>query len=131
MGKVEIFFRKKILMPSPISYKVSDHKVKLVLSIDRYASQRERGTTPVLRGLSRPNEASDEGFAEKRTKETRESFTEAFDPVVQTSTNQEILSLTRSRKQIYRFRRTQGLGLPEGAASSTFPVAEHSTREGG
>lgn len=37
-------------MPSPISYKVSDHKVKLVLSIDRYASQRE--TTPVLRGLS-------------------------------------------------------------------------------
>ena len=81
--------------------------------------------------LSRPNEASDEGFDEKRTKETREYFTEAFDPVVQTSTNQEILSLTRSRKQIYRFRRTQGLGLPEGAASYTLTVAEHSTREGG
>lgn len=87
-------------MPSPISYKVYDHKVKLVLSIDRYASQRERGTTPGLRFFSRP--ASDEGFAEKRTTETREYFTEAFDPVVQTSTNQEILSLTRRRKQIYR-----------------------------
>lgn len=89
-------------MPSLISYKVYDHKVKLVLSIDRYASQRERGTTPGLRFFSRPNEASDEGFAEKRTTETREYFTEAFDPVVQTSTNQEILSLTRRRKQIYR-----------------------------
>lgn len=58
-------------MPSPISYPLSDHKVKLVLSIDRYASQRERGSRPVLRGLSRPNEASDEGFLEKRTKERR------------------------------------------------------------
>lgn len=35
-------------MPSPISYKVSDHKVKLVLSIDRYASQRERGRASKL-----------------------------------------------------------------------------------
>lgn len=76
------------------------------------AKEKEELPRPRPEGtfFSRPNEASDEGFAEKRTTETREYFTEAFDPVVQTSTNQEILSLTRSRSLslcLFQSRHTQ------------------------
>ena len=65
-------------MPSPISYKVSDHKVKLVLSIDRYASQRE--TTPVLRGLSFLDQMRRQMKDSPKKEEIREYFTRGFRP---------------------------------------------------
>ena len=118
-------------MPSPISYKVSDHKVKLVLSIDRYASQRERGTTPVLRGLS---------FLNQMRRQMKDSPKKELQR--QGNISQRLSTPLFRRRRTKRSCLSRGAvnksivsdvpkGLPEGAASCTFTVAEHSTREGG